>query len=382
MREVTSLLDGGFGTVEVPGEGDVRFAVKPVRQGQRSGAFVVAYFTAPELPEFDDAVGVYAVVAWVALLLIGVGGWVVAGRLLKPLRELRATAEDIRDSDLTRRITVEGNDDVSDLARTLNAMLDRLENAFATQREFLDDAGHELRTPLTILRGHMEILDKRNTELVEATRILVLDEIDRMGRLVDDLVVLAKAGRPDFLRLEPMDVGVLTDDVLDKARGLGEREWRLDARASGSVITDRQRLTQALVQLAANAVRHTQRHQVIAVGSLVDGQLVRLWVRDTGPGVAAEDARRIFERFERARGSKRSEGSGLGLSIVRAIAEAHDGHVALKSQPGSGATFTVVLPLRPVPPGQDPADDRFDDQLQDVSPPTVRARAGQQEEVR
>jgi len=379
VRAVTALPDGGFGTLAVPGQGDVRFAVEPVRQGDRTGAFVVAYFTAPELAEFNDVVGVYAVVATVALLLIGAGGWVVAGRLLKPLRELRATAEEISDTDLTRRIAVEGKDDVSDLARTLNAMLDRLEDAFAAQREFLDDAGHELRTPLTILRGHMELVDERSTEDVTATRALVLDELDRMGRLVDDLTVLAKAGRPDFLQVEAMDVGVLTDDVLDKARGLGQRIWQLDARASGSVIADRHRLTQALVQLASNAVRHTSPGDVIAIGSSVTAGWVRLWVRDTGQGVADEDATRIFERFERGT-SQRSEGSGLGLAIVRAIAEAHGGGVILDSRPGRGATFTLLVPLRSVPPGQDPADDSYE-QTPTGDLPVADARPRQHEEV-
>lgn len=372
-QAVNDLPDGGFGTVTLPEQGEVRFALKAVRQGDVNGAFVVAYFTAREHAEFRDAMGVYAVVSVFALLLIGGGGWLVAGRLLKPLRELRATAEEIRDNDLTRRIAVEGNDDVSDLARTLNDMLDRLEGAFSTQRQFLDDAGHELRTPLTILRGHMELLNERNPEDVEATRALVLDELDRMGRLVDELVVLAKAGQPDFLQLDVLDVGVLTDDVLDKARGFGGREWRLDARGAGSIVGDRQRLTQALVQLVANAVRYTRPEQVIAIGSTVEASRVRLWVRDTGSGVAADDSARIFDRFERGGDATRHDGSGLGLSIVRAVAEAHGGQVSLRSRPGEGATFTIVVPRQALPAGQDPAEDSYDDELVSTGRPPVGA---------
>lgn len=356
---VSSTPASGFGTLETS-EGEVRYASKTVMQGgARRGAYVVAYFVAQEEAEFLDVMRTYAGVASLALIVVGVGAWSVAGRLLHPVRDLRVTAREISETDLTRRIRVEGNDDLSDLARTFNAMLDRLEEAFATQRRFLDDAGHELRTPITIVRGHLELLDERNTEEVEATRALVLDELDRMSRLVEDLVVLAKAERPDFLRPQPMDLGVLTDDVLDKSRGLGDRVWQLDARASGTVLADAQRLTQALLALATNAVQHTKLGEAVGLGSAVEGERVRLWVRDTGTGVPPEHSGRIFERFQRGP-DPGAEGSGLGLAIVRAIAEAHGGHVKLATKPGRGAKFSIVIPLRRVdaydqPPDEDPA---------------------------
>jgi signal transduction histidine kinase len=116
-------------------------------------------------------------------------------------------------------------------------MLDRLEAAFVGQREFLDDAGHELKTPLTVLRGHLELLDPDDPEEVAATRELLLDEIDRMSRLVGDLIVLAKSDRPDFLRTRPVDLSTLTTDLLTKARGLGPREWVLDGTGDGKVLS-------------------------------------------------------------------------------------------------------------------------------------------------
>jgi signal transduction histidine kinase len=153
-----------------------------------------------------------------------------------------------------------------------------------------------------------------------------------------------------------VDLGLLTDEVLDKARGLGDRRWRVDARADGVVPADPQRLTQALLQLADNAVKHTEVGQQIAIGSefvdgrgRVDGQIVRLWVRDEGSGVAAADAERIFERFGRATDGRRVEGSGLGLSIVTAIARAHGGRAELSGSNGTGATFALLLPQRPQP---------------------------------
>jgi signal transduction histidine kinase len=202
------------------------------------------------------------------------------------------------------------------------------------------DVSHELRTPITIIGGHLETMGDDPAERRENIEI-VSDELDRMSRLVDDLLILARSARPDFLRVEPLDLDLLTEDLFAKARQLGNREWRLDAVAVGLVQADRQRLTQAMMNLADNAVRHTKEGDRIALGSAVEGDLVRMWVRDSGPGIAQEDQRRIFERF--AGGGNRGR-AGLGLAIVRAIAEAHGGHVELDSALGVGAAFTIVIP--------------------------------------
>jgi signal transduction histidine kinase len=162
---------------------------------------------------------------------------------------------------------------------------------------------------------------------------------------VDDLLLLAKVGRGDFLQPEPVDLDVLTDELFAKARGMGDRDWKLDARAGGAVVADRQRLTQALMGLTLNAVQHTEDGAEIGLGSSLHNGSVHLWVRDTGPGVPLADQERIFERFARTANSRRrSEGAGLGLAIVRGIAEAHGGRVELSSAPGAGATFTIIIP--------------------------------------
>ena len=132
--------------------------VLPVTAGDQRGAWVVTYLVEGEEGEFTDVLWTYVVVALVALLVVGLVGWFVAGALLAPLRTLRQTAHEISETDLSRRIPVAGDDEVAELARTFNAMLDRLESAFAAQRRFLDDAGHELRTPITIVRGHLELM--------------------------------------------------------------------------------------------------------------------------------------------------------------------------------------------------------------------------------
>ncbi|MGQ0625459.1 MAG: sensor histidine kinase [Sporichthyaceae bacterium] len=349
IATVNALRSGGAGSLDVAGS-TVRFAVKPVAGNADSGSFVAAGFADDERAELTASLRTYSAVAAAALLAVALGAWSVSGRLLRPLRDLRLTADQISHSDLTRRIEASGNDDISDLARTFNAMLARLEDSFAAQRRFLDDAGHELRTPVTIVRGHLELMDIADVEDVSATRDLVIDELDRMSRLIDDLVVLARAERPDFLRQHTVDLGALTDDVLDKVRALGERDWRLDARAEAEVDADPQRLTQALVQLAANAVSNTGAGSTIAVGSAVEDGRARLWVRDDGPGVDPADSERIFERFERGAGAS-SDGAGLGLSIVRAIALAHDGRVRVEPATAyggiTGAVFVLEVPARP-----------------------------------
>jgi signal transduction histidine kinase len=325
--------------------GPAMIAVYPVRMAAdpRPAALVVAEFEAPTTDEAWSVIRLLAVIGFGALAVAGLAAWLVAGRVMRPIRQVRRTADRISETDLSSRIEVSGTDDLAQLARTFNRMLDRLQAAFAAQRDFLNDAGHELRTPLTIVRGHLELMGDDPAER-EQTVPLLLDEIDRMRRLVDDLVLLAQADRPDFLQLQRTDLADLVVDVVAKATAIAPRRWHIDHVAEGTMHADGQRLTQALMQLCANAVAHTGPQDEIAVGGeRVDGR-VRLWVRDSGSGVAPEDAQRIFQRAVRGRGSRPGEGSGFGLAIVSTIAQAHGGVVLLDSRPGAGATFTLDLP--------------------------------------
>ncbi len=331
--------------------GTVRYLAVPVEvdgRGRR-GAFVVTVDLANEREEVQEAVQIAAGVSLAVLLIASAFAWVIAGRVLAPLRTLRTTAQAITETDLTERIHVEGNDEIAELGRTFNAMLDRLEVAFASQRALVSDAGHELRTPITIVRGHLELLGDDPAER-EETIALVTDELDRMARFVDDLLTLAKAEQADFLQPGPLDLDVLTDELYAKAQALADRDWRLTASGAGRLTADRQRLTQAVMQLAQNAVQHTEPGDRIALGSAIRGGAARLWVADSGPGVPEHERERIFDRFHRARDDRRrSDGAGLGLAIVTAIAEAHGGRVELESRPGHGATFTLVIPTEAPP---------------------------------
>jgi two-component system, OmpR family, sensor kinase len=328
-------------------------------------ALVLAYDRSAQHAETQTVFRTYALVALAALVVTGVVGWVVAGRLLRPIRLLARTARQIGDTDLSARIPESGNDDLTQLTRAFNDMLGRLEESFEAQRRLLDDVGHELRTPLTIVRGHLEVMDPHDPVDAGETRDLTLDELDRMRRLVDDLVTLATVGQPDFVRPTPVDLGRLTDDVHDKARTLGRRRWLVDARTDTTSLADGQRLTQAWLQLAANAVKFSEPGSTVAIGSRAsdDGARVRLWVRDEGVGIEPDDADRIFDRFARGdHGQVRRDGSGLGLAIVSAIVEGHGGTVTVDSAPGRGATFVIDLPVRPGPHTDPPASTSTSDE--------------------
>jgi signal transduction histidine kinase len=155
---------------------------------------------------------------------------------------------------------------------------------------------------------------------------------------------LSPLTRPDFVHRQALQSGELVQEVLEKARVLGEREWHPEISRTGTLRCDRQRITQAMLQLAENAAHHTGPGDAIHIGTDMEDGVVRLWVRDTGAGIPAEEQEAIFRRFYRATGSDRSKGTGLGLSIVRAIAEAHGGRATVTSRPGNGATFTLEIP--------------------------------------
>jgi signal transduction histidine kinase len=344
VGDLARLSESRRDIVDTP-VGMARYLAVPLRgdEGSVRGVFVVANFQEAERAEVDQTIRVVALVSVIVLFIAGGLAWLASGRALAPLRELTATIQGISETDLSRRIEVRGSDEVAELGRRFNGMLDRLADAFASQRRFLDDASHELRTPITIVRGHLELMGDDSDERRE-TMALVTEELDRMSRMVSDLLLLAKAERPDFLQRRAVDVDEMTDSVYLKATAIADREWRVDTRGAGVLIGDPERLTQALINLAANAADHTGPGDLIVIGSNVVGDEVRFWVRDYGPGIPEDEQPHLFERFARGRAARSGEGAGLGLAIVRAIAEAHGGLVELASRPGAGATFTIALP--------------------------------------
>ena len=260
------LPTGGTDRIETEW-GEVIVTVQPVRDQTRGGAFVIANFLEDEHEELNRVMQTYAIVSALLLgLITAIAAW-QAGRLLRPLRTLRETAEEITVTDLSRRIPESGHDDISALTHTVNEMLARLDAAFTGQRQFLDDAGHELKTPLTVIRGHMELLDSNDPSEVETTRQLLLDEIDRMSRLVGDLIMLAKTDRPDFLRYDAVNIAPFTATVLEKCRALGDRAWVLDEQAEILAWVDAADHP-GDAGLAQNAVKHTPPGAEIGIGSV------------------------------------------------------------------------------------------------------------------
>lgn len=319
----------------------------PLEGDEQDGLFVVANFPQFERREIDAAIRTQVVIQLGTMIVASLLGLALAGRVLRPLQSLARTARRISDTDLTQRIPIAGRDEASLIAAAFNDMLTRLQAAFDTQRRFLQDTSHELRTPLTVIRGHVELLGLDETpEQRQETIALVTDEIDRMNDIVQDLMVLAQAVQPDFLHREPLDVRELIVEVHRKATAIAVRDWRAMPPPPTMASADRRRLTQALLQLADNAAKHTSDGQTVEIGAGNAAGALRLWVDDCGRGVSEEDAERIFERFGRGAGGQATAGAGLGLAIVSAIAEAHGGAVAMVSRPGPGARFEITLPLR------------------------------------
>lgn len=325
----------------------------PVPDGAQRAVFLAMYDYEGERAEIDAALRQSELVALLSLLAVAAAAGAIVTRATAPLPRLTAAVHSIGSGhDLSRRLPEpRGDDELATLTRTFNAMLDRLEDVFARQHDFIADAGHELRTPITIVRGHLEVLGPDPLEQRE-TVALVTGELDRMARMVEDMLTLARLGRPDFLLPERLEVRSLLEQVCAKARAVGHRAWSLSGSPEVAVVADRHRLTQALMQLATNAVRHTRPGDPIVFGGAVARERLYLWVSDAGTGVPPDDHERIFERFARTSSSRRrGPGSGLGLAIVSAIAAAHAGDVSVMSAEGAGATFTLVLPLHP---GEDP----------------------------
>ncbi|WP_146080842.1 cell wall metabolism sensor histidine kinase WalK [Pseudoclavibacter sp. RFBB5] len=368
-RAVSETADGSvrMGTF-VDATHALRYVAVPftVGDGSSTALYLAAYDLRAELADTNSTFQTYSLVAVAALIVVGLVGWFVAGRLLRPLRELRETAASITGSNRSARIPVVGHDDVSALTATINGMLDRLDGSLTAQRQLLDDVRHELKTPITIVRGHFEILDPTDPAETRETVALALDELDRMSELIDDIEALAVSEQQGLLSLAPCDVLELTEQVHAKASALSAHRWVLEQTAPVVVDVDARRITQAWLQLADNAAKYSSAGSRVGLGSLVDarGEL-RLWVRDEGVGIPASAQERVFDRFGRAETGRSQTGSGLGLSIVQSIARGHGGRVELESEPGVGSMFSIVLPGADAGLASKPTDTTSEPQRED-----------------
>ncbi len=378
MARVWAEASGGQVTLgtAITSVGTLRYVAVPVTiaDDPQVGVFVAAIDARRAVDEVSGAFLTYAGLALASLAAIGVIGWFVAGRLLSPLRTLSETASRITAQDLGERIPVTGRDDVSALTETVNAMLDRIDDALTSQRQLLDDVRHELKTPITIVRGHLELLDPAAPDDVRTVRELAIDELDRMAELVNDIDALARV--ETRLMVEPVDVADLTAQVFAKMQAIPGHTWVLAETATAIAPLSSSRITQAWLQLADNAAKYSPEGSTVRIGSTAYSGSVELWVADEGPGIPAGAEKRIFERFGRADTGRGIAGSGLGLPIVAAIARAHGGYVSLDTAP-TGSRFGIVVPTveaaaPPPPPAEGfRADDRVDDAAVLSSPPAA-----------
>jgi signal transduction histidine kinase len=308
--------------------------------------------------------------------LLAIGGLWLIGRGLQPLSQMSATASDITASgDLTARMTdVDDRTEVGRLGSAINTMLDRIQQAFGARlrseqkvREFAADASHELRTPLTTIRGYAELYGQGalGPEQLPSAMRRIEQEAQRMSTLVAELLELARLDRTSSLDLAETDLaGVVRDAVADAAAVEPARPVRAEAPPRLLAVVDEARIRQVLANLLGNVRAHTPVTTPVAVrlGELTGGVLIE--VADAGPGMSGEDAGRAFDRFHRgadrpdpdggqaadgADGGIASSGSGLGLSIVQAIARAHGGQATLESWPGRGTRVRIWLPARAAP---------------------------------
>ena len=324
-----------------------RVLVVPVSiNGMPNDAVVFVHDVTAEYQPAWLLIRAFALLSLVIVLIAGGLAWFAAGRVMKPLKALRDLTTKISRDNLDERLPMDGTEDLAAVASSFNSMVDRMQAAFKSQNQLLDDAGHELRTPVTVVSGHLELMDVNDPEDVSATRDLAMAELDRMRRLTDDLVLLAKTERPDFLNMAPVDVADLTREAFAHSQRLGDREWVLGKTADIVVDGDTQRLLQAYLQFAANAVKFSEPGSKIEISSTLRGtglkREVALSVTDNGVGISEENQTKVFGRFSRVDSTK--QGAGLGLSIVQGIAKAHRGRIDLKSKLGVGSTFSVVIP--------------------------------------
>ncbi len=282
-------------------------------------------------------------------------GWVVAGRVLRPIGQITEVARDIQATDLSRRISLQGPDDeLTRLADTFDAMIGRLDRAFENQRRFVHEASHELRNPLATIRTNIEVAladpdadaaDLRQTaEVVDRTT-------ERMGHVVDDLLAFARSEMPER-EVRSTDLGALVRGVVEEFAGAAEAAAvgiRLRLGITSAVPAEPTELRRAIANLLSNAIEHAPGGTDVTVSTADDGAHVTVTVADLGPGVAATDRELVFERGWRGPQSRgvRPSGSGLGLTIVRQVAEAHGGTVdLLEDEVGMGTRFVLSLPVR------------------------------------
>jgi signal transduction histidine kinase len=300
-----------------------------------------------------DLLDIMVAVAVVSAALAGMASWYVLGRAFAPLEAITETVEQInRADDLSRRIPYDGTaeDEVGNLVESFNQTLERLETLFTSQQRFIADVSHELRTPLTVIKGNVDLM-RRMKKLDEESLSSIDQEAGRLTRLVGGLLMLAQAESGRLaLTMKPVELDTLVTEVFQEMRVLAGGKVHIKMNEIDQIMVngDRDRLKQVLLNLMGNAIQYTPPGGEVFLSMAKVGEQARIIVRDTGPGIPAEDLPHIFDRFYRAEKSRtrgKTTGFGLGLSIAHWIVEHHGGRIEVESKEGKGTTFAIWLPL-------------------------------------
>lgn len=355
LPDFDAVTPGQLRTVDTP-EGAVRLLGFELLAADEQASAVVIGSLGDVRSRAFIALGRISAAAGIGLLLAGaLLAWVIR-RMLRPLNELATAARDAELEHLGERVELRGRaDEVGELAREFNRMLDRLEKSVFEQRRFMSAISHELRTPITIARGHLDLLDgatpERLSEQAPEAIGLVRNELMRMQRLVADLMALGRAADDDFVLTERTSLRDFFDELLLRVVGLGTPNVVIEPAEDITIIADPDRLAQAMLNLIVNAHLHARSHTTIRVGCTTNPDNVAFFVRDDGAGVDPSIRDTLFEPFVKAEGNRGS--TGLGLSVVSAIAEAHQGAVWLDTG-SDGTMVSVIIPMRPAPARRPP----------------------------
>jgi signal transduction histidine kinase len=344
------LLDArpGLATVTAEEVGSLRVDSYLIRSG---GRVVGTLRIADPLSSFGQAQArlqrIFLFVGSLALALAIVVALLMAVLITRPLRRITAVAADVDAGELSGRVEMKAQSgEIAALGRTFDRMLDRLQRAFARQRQFVSDASHELRTPLTVMRAQVELLDRETDDPARKDGLkTLLRGLDTMDRLVADMLLLANADSGRLLEPRRIDLKLFLEDMARDLPLFGERGYHVEG-PPGHLHADPDRLTQVLRNLIRNAVNHTEAGDSVTLTARARGDHIEFAVSDTGPGIPPDQLEQIFERFHRADESRQRDrgGSGLGLPIARALVEAHGGRIWAESRPGAGATIRIDLP--------------------------------------
>ncbi len=340
--------------------------VRGAYAGTRQFGVIVAYSTSDINDSISKLLKTYLYLLPLSLVVASLGGFLLSRKALKPIEEIAETAQEISAKNLSRRIAMPARQDreMNLLVATLNTMFERLERSFEQIEQFSSDASHELKTPLAILRGEIEqtqrkLESKNAIDRVEAEAMLasMTEEVERMQRIVEGLLLLAKADdRRLALEIERLDLAAFLHSIAEDAEILAtDRELNFTSELpSGPVFVnaDRTRLYQVMMNLFDNALKYTPRGGEVSIFLNTAGGIARFGVADTGKGIAPEDLEKIFQRFFRTEAARSHQGAeyvarslGLGLALVKSIVEAQGGRISVDSTLGKGSRFTVTLPL-------------------------------------